>query len=188
MKRCIFLIFWVQMLMPIADQYKKLSDYGTSLYNIVLDYAQTHSTHNAENITNFVDSDSTKVIFADAKKGGYSRSQVVFEAYQKSFDSPSEYYDVLVEGLHDAMVRDNMWSDASFYGVFANMGITGLLLLYIIRQAFVYFKYERPLLDSIRGGSYNSTRNPITTNGPFAIAHTPNSLDPSAPLLLPQQT
>lgn len=166
----------------VASEFKTLQAYGDTLYNLIAKYVQEHSTDNGDNVTTFIYSDDTKTIFGDALKAGYDRKMVIFQCYQAAF-TVTEPNDAIINGLHGALARENKVNDAVTYGTFTTMGVSFLMILYQIRSAWVYYKYDNPLLMSMRGGRPIGTYS--NTNGPFGVTANTRQGTPTEPLLVP---
>ncbi len=142
-----FSVVGVICLSPVIDSmatdFKPLSVHATTLYNLVDDYINVHSTEDAHNVYLYVNSDATKPVFADARKSGYERSVVVFSTYQLAFTS-SPRKDVLIDGFHELVVGESVLKDAAFYGSFVTMGWTFCSLIYTIRATYRYLKKHNP--------------------------------------------
>lgn len=187
MKKVLLLLLCVHTSIPLASQYKPLSAYADILYALIDKYVNTHSTTNSKNVVNFINSDDTKTTFGDAKAAAYTRETLLFATYQKALVQ-SEPLDVIIEGLHDVIAQEQIKHDAVFYGTFTTMAVTFLMILYQLRSAWVYYKYDNPLLMSMRGLPRTNTYS--NTNGPFVMnAHSnTNTGNPTDPLLIqPQQ-
>jgi len=155
-------------------EYQSLSSYGQTLYNIIDDFVSTNSTQNSGDVTAFVQSEITQAVFSDAQISGYPKDKVIFETYQRSFVTIPRQ-DVIIIGLHDLINQGQGWANVQFYGTFVNMGMILSVIVYMVRTAWVYYKHDRPLLDTYR----NTFRGTINTTGPFG---TPT---PGTPLLEP---
>lgn len=143
-----------------CSDYKTLHQHGTILYNLIHDYVETNSTQSAQDVTTYINSSATDAVFSDALVSGYSRDKIVFEAYQQSFVTGTSS-DVIINGLHDAVTKNETINKAVFYGTFATMGATSLVIMGVARMAWVYFRFDRPALNFFKthDQGYLQTRN-----------------------------
>ncbi len=160
----------------VSAEYKKLSDFGQTLYKLAEEYVQNNSTTSSQDVVNYLNSDATKTVFSDALNSGYPKDKVLFEAYQASF-GVNPQVEAIVNGLHDVIKSHNTLTDALYYSSWANVGVTGTMMLGLIRWVYVYVRFDKPVLRWIRSQrSNNSLR--FTTGGTNTNTH-----DPNAPLV-----
>lgn len=131
--------------MTICADYKKLSAYGDTLYNLCAEYVQTNSTSSSSDVLTYINSSSTATVFSDAKNSGYSRYQLLFQAYQGAFElqNPNQ---AIIQAFHDAIEKENMLNQAGFYATWSTVGWSGITLIYMVRSTYRYLKRDNPLL------------------------------------------
>lgn len=168
----------------VRAEYKKLSAFSDTFYNLITEYVHTNSTSSSSDVINFINSTSTTTVFSDAKNSGYSRYQLLFETYQSSF-TYSNNNQAITQALHDAVEKENKMNQAVFYATWSCVGWSGVSLIYMVRSTYRYLKRDNPLLTfyekndqrwlqasmtaatALRGG------NPFGTNNPYS--QQPNS-------------
>lgn len=169
----------------VQADYDKLESYGDTLCNLIIEYVKTNAAASSSDVVNFVNSVSAQTVFIDGQTSGYSRDQVLFEAYQVSF-TINPQVEIIIAGLHDAMVsslqQKQKFTDAAQYGAFANMGLTAATLLGLSRFAWIYFRVDRRVIDHYRQNSHRYT----IGNGPSLF----NTVNPNinTPLVVPEPT
>jgi hypothetical protein len=168
MKRLILLLLVVSF--TVQADYKLLTDYQNTLYQLITDYVDTNKTNSSTAVLEFIYSADTKTVFADALAAGYTRREVLLGVYQGSFlNHPNK---VIIKALHDAVVKENVNADAAYYGSFVTMGTLGALILGLTRHFWVYFKHDRPALLYYKAHSHDYLRastNPNSTLLPEPI-------------------
>ena len=169
MKLTLFIILLLCIFTRLHADYKLLTDYQNTLYQLILDYVQANETSSSPAVLEFIYSADTKTVFSDALVAGYSRREVILGTYQGSFmNHPNK---VIIQALHDAVLRENMAHDASFYGSFVTMVVSVITVLVLARYFYTYFKYDRKALNYYRAnhGNYlmkgDDPRNTITSTG-----------------------
>lgn len=174
MKRCFWLLLcFFSSLSGLKQEYKTLQAYGDTLFNLISDFVTTNSTSVSSDVTTFIGSDMTRTVFADGLTAGYTKIQILFTCYQTALTSKT-VPDSVAEGIHDAMQQELIPQKIQTYGLYTNMGATGALIIYAIIQTYRYIRYDKRLLDSLRGGT--SPFHQINTTGPFGpLFKTPNS-------------
>lgn len=168
----------------INAEYKRLTDYGDTFYNLITDYVQTNSTSSSSDILNFINSTNTATVFSDAKTSGYSRYQLIFEVYQNAFGDKNPNQ-AIIQALHDAVEKENKMNQAVFYATWSCVGWSGVSLIYMVRSTYRYLKRDNPLLTfyekndqrwlqaSMTAGAALRGGNPFGTNNPYG--QQPNS-------------
>ncbi len=172
----LFLRVLVLMLLPavvtVQADYDKLESYGDTLCNLIIQYVNTNAAASSADVVNFVNSNAAATVFTDGQNSGYSREQVLFEAYQVSF-TINPKVEIIIAGLHDAMVGEltmrQKFDNAAKYGAFANMGLTAATLLGLSRFAWIYFRVDRRVIEHYRQNSHKY----MVGNGP-ALFNTGN--------------
>ncbi len=171
MKLSLFIVFLLCIFTRVHADYKLLTDYQNTLYQLIQDYVATNSTSSSPAVLKFIYSDDTHTVFNDALAAGYSRREVIMGTYQGSFlNHPNK---VIIQALHDAVLKENMAHDAAFYGSFVAMGVTGLTSIVLGRYFWTYFKYDRRALNYYRANhsryitSTHPTATQIDTNSPL---------------------
>jgi hypothetical protein len=166
-----------------GSEYKRLTDYSDTLYGLIYDYISTNSTGSRQDVAMFINSPATNTVFSDAQRSGYSRQKLLFESYQNAFGTKNPN-DAIIGGLHDVLEKENAMNNAVVYGSFANMGVTATMLLFLARQAYVYFRFDRPTLNFYRTHDHAYLR---TTTGslyaPLGSGSNSSSIATSNPLI-----
>lgn len=171
----LLIVSWPQ----IYCDYKLLTDYQDTLYQLILDHVDANKTTSSGAVLKFIYSDDTHVVFNDASASGYSRREVIMGTYQGSFlNHPNK---VIIQALHDAVLQENMAHDASYYGSFVALGVGGLIMIVLSRYFWTYFRHDRRALNFYRANHHNymlkgsDQRNTLT-----------NTNNTNAPLLVPE--
>jgi hypothetical protein len=128
-----------------TGDYKTLNTHSQMFYALLEDYVTTHSTDNASNVVEFINSEKTKATFKDAAASSYSRSQLLFSTYQYSF-STTPKREVIIEALCECVAADHTLQQAVFWGTWGCVGWSFLSMLYMIRATYRYLKRDNPLL------------------------------------------
>src|SRR5580692_3270896 len=137
----IILLLGVFLLLSSAGL-DKLETYGTTLFTVVSDFVKQNNTESAQDVVNFINSQETATVFADAQVSGYDRDQVLFTAYQISFTQPQQ---IITQALHDCYTTPsspNILAQSMKYGAMANMGVTAILVPMLVRFFWVYLKQD----------------------------------------------
>lgn len=147
-----FILMTLVAVSSVQAEYKLLTDYQNTLYQLIQDYVATNSTNSSDAVLKFIYSDDTHVVFNDALAAGYSRREVIMGTYQGSFlNHPNK---VIIQALHDAVLKENVAHDAAYYGSFVALGIGGLTTLVLSRYFWTYFKYDRRALNYYRANHH----------------------------------
>jgi hypothetical protein len=141
----LFLLLLIMPVLAYCTEYKRLTDYGDTFYNLITEYVQTNSTSSSSDILNFINSSNTATVFSDAKTSGYGRYQIIFEVYQNSFNDTNKNQ-AIIQALHDALQKENQMNQAVFYATWSCVGWSGISLIYMVRSTYRYLKRDNPLL------------------------------------------
>lgn len=173
------LLFGFSWIYPI--EFKPLSVHSTILYKLVDDYVSTHSTEGSHNVYLYVNSESTKAVFSDAAKSGYTRSQVVFATYQYTFEA-SPRKDVMIDGFHELVAGNSVMDDAVFYTTWTSLAFNGLSLIIMARFFWTYLRSDRKILNHYKNNAHRyQTGNGINTNTSSIATNNSNT-----PLVVPE--
>lgn len=178
-----FMFIWL-LLGPISSadaDYKRLTDYQNILYQMTEDYVVTNSTSSSVAVLEFLYSDDTKTVFKDAQTAGYSRKDLLFGTYQSSFGVVNPRA-VIINALHDAVIRENRAYDVAIYGSYTTIGASFITVGVLARFFWQYFRWDRPALNHYQNnhhlytkvGSSTVSRIPLDTNDTNPLIPEPN--------------
>ena len=174
-KYMVLMALWSSML--LGAEYKKLQAYADTLYNLLAEYVQTNSTSSATDVLTYLNSNATATVFSDAKNSGYSRKQVILEAYQESFivGMPNQ---AIIGGLHDALARENAVDAAFWYSAWTSMGLLVPTIGVLIRNTYIYYRHDHKVIEHYRSNAHR-----YSTGGSTSHIGTNSSLTTISPLI-----
>jgi hypothetical protein len=151
---------------------------------LLIDIVHNNDGQTSSDVLNYINSSATDTVFADGKKSGYSREQVLFCGYQTSF-TINPPVSIIIDGLHDALEKEKGNATIVWYANLVGTGLSSCLMMYLVGFSYVYFKKDRPALNFYKANAHRyMTGNPtLTVNTNTNMNTNTNS---GTPLLVPE--